>query len=430
MHERIRASSEVPVGGHIAAVLARRRKQAVSVLIAIAIAGAASLLAVIPSHAGAAVSSCSDIYFLGARGSGEWGPGSDDRKKGVWTPATAERGDPHGFGREVNQIWTTLGSTLPATSIEPSSVPYAAESTDLLKPTKRGVVFNVQQFLSSITNGLDVAYTQLINREATCPNERIVLAGYSQGAMVMHRLLQRLADEGRSSILRRVRGVGLVADGDRVRGSRAAIIGDPAAPVSGTGIAPYFQLGPQRDIIPDALQSTVQLCSQYDVVCDYSNVVRYQLATYIHTTYSDTLLDRVAQELAKKATGQRPELIHVSASAIGRVATITFRARNVLDAPSYPPQAGSVAYFCYDRTDLGVWTGSVSTVFWNEHLVAGSPVDGTWQLNWDFDTISSGVWGHCIPHDIGLIGTDGITVVNYGEASLADYPASFDIPKQ
>ena len=64
------------------------------------------------------------------------------------------------------------------------------------------------------------------------------MAGYSQGAMLVHRLLYKLVVKGRKGILDRVDGAALIADGDRIANSKVnPILGSPAAGLGGQGVA-------------------------------------------------------------------------------------------------------------------------------------------------------------------------------------------------
>ncbi len=104
-----------------------------------------------------------------------------------------------------------------------------------------------------------------------CPGQQLVLAGYSQGAMAVHRALLGLA--GRPAVLRRVSSVVLVGDGDRRRWTAAPwIVGAPRALRSGQGVVPRY-LQAVGDVPTGPMPAALwQVCTRGDLVCDLSRV--------------------------------------------------------------------------------------------------------------------------------------------------------------
>jgi hypothetical protein len=148
----------------------------------------------------AATPACGDVFLLGARGSGELGPGNPG-----WKPT---KDDPQGLGKEVQSLRAQMKTNLPARTMDVTSLNYPAPSVLLLVPGvsvmddvkaknyvqayrdyHRG---SLQTFLAAIHQGEDRAYTLLLTQAKTCPQQRFILAGYSRGAMVIHRVLNRL----------------------------------------------------------------------------------------------------------------------------------------------------------------------------------------------------------------------------------------------
>jgi hypothetical protein len=147
----------------------------------------------VPSTAAAV--GCADVLFLGARGSGQ------------------AQSDSKGFGPQVYAALTAFRATLrPGISVEakPLGGGYPANGVSALFPPA------TPEFFRSIQLGVDTGWSELNSplREP-CSNQRIVLAGYSQGAMIMHRLFTDLINTGKTNIVRRIDGVILIADGDR-----------------------------------------------------------------------------------------------------------------------------------------------------------------------------------------------------------------------
>ncbi|MFD0366106.1 cutinase family protein [Nocardia sp. GCM10030253] len=123
---------------------------------------------------------CGDgVVVLGARGSGQ----PTDKPQG-------------GLGTEVNNAYNRIRDRLQQRGIRArfQAVDYPAEGVLTIPIGPAGV----EIFLNSITIGVNNAITQLLQIQnglrtnPACAGPRIVLAGYSQGAMVMHRALEEL----------------------------------------------------------------------------------------------------------------------------------------------------------------------------------------------------------------------------------------------
>lgn len=108
------------------------------------------------------------------------------------------------------------------------------------------------------------------------------MAGYSQGAMVIHQAELQLDDDQHASAHDAVVGTSLLGDGDRTHDSRAKLFG--SAPLSGEGVRVYLH-GRARDV--DQPWSTAEICNQHDIVCDF-NLARIKdagAASAVHTGY-------------------------------------------------------------------------------------------------------------------------------------------------
>ena len=320
--------------------LVGRGRTAVVLVIAILVTTVSAAATVIPASPAAAgptpsywrPKGCGQVYFLGARGSGQSPTGS-----------AADGGS--GFGPEVYRIWTTFVAGLNH-NVQPDSIGpvYPSSSVDLLKPTKAELaelaaaplippptwILRVHKFLSGIDAGANAVYKALVARanpaSATyCPHERIVLAGYSQGAMVVHRVLTTLAKHKLNGILNRIDGVALIADGDRGENAAGCCRGLPeAAGKKGVGIASALQLANEGDVPKESQSVTVNVCTKNDLVCDFHlpySLVNYSSATQIHTSYvgRTALLDAAAKrfrnQLRASVPGAPTEAIGVPGAA-------------------------------------------------------------------------------------------------------------------
>ena len=121
-----------------------------------------------------------------------------------------------------------------------------------------------------------------------CPTTKVVLAGYSQGAMVIHRNLEDLADDPH------VAAALLIADGDRLPADTTINLGSTAVvPGAGKGVAQehsFLASAPTSPLPPEIGARTVSVCDVGDPVCDYDAAVDTDAtspaAIAIHTSYA------------------------------------------------------------------------------------------------------------------------------------------------
>lgn len=211
-----------------------------------------------------AASGCKDVLFLGARGSGEKGPGTPGWSYGLH--------DPDGLGSTVESAYKGLKQKIGGyRSIEVTSVGYQADSVWTL-------VKNHDKYFAGLSAGVIWALNYLKAQARACPDQQIVLAGFSQGAMVMHRVLRQL--EGTAAgdqILPRLADAILVGDGDQVPHDNQVRFGSAASGARGVGNAFPKISGWSKVKFPPAVGSRVlSVCNAHDIVCGWtdSNIVK------------------------------------------------------------------------------------------------------------------------------------------------------------
>lgn len=157
---------------------------------------------------------------------------------------------------------------------------------------------SVRAWRSGLDHGVREARSVLRQTAARCPDQKIVLTGYAQGAMALHRALVSVWDETdvRDQIVTAV----LISDGDRVPRTRAgAMAGSPRASRAGMGVSSRF-LKNAPDV--PARSSGVRVwnvCTKGDLVCDIGrNSVRSALRAHRSYKYAD----RGAAQVKKVAT--------------------------------------------------------------------------------------------------------------------------------
>lgn len=184
-------------------------------------------------------------------------------------------------------------------SISAYGLPYTAASVSVLVPSAHettAYLYNpsvaairwaddhLSKYLKSISTGVSALNSYVSAYAADCPRARFVLAGYSQGAIVVHQAENKM----KAALLHKVVATVLLADGDRVRRSKAKHFG--TAPVSQEGAQPYSILTwKAKDVSAPAL--TAEICNAGDIVCDTSDKVipmGAKKGAKVHTSYSTT----------------------------------------------------------------------------------------------------------------------------------------------
>ncbi|MFI1994455.1 cutinase family protein [Actinoplanes sp. NPDC020271] len=207
----------------------------------------AAILAVPCAPAHATAPKCGDLLFVGAAGSGE-------------TDKGAPGYDKSGMGAEVTAVYNAVKAKAKGRSVAFHALPYRAAP---VLPTM--IYPGIGTFMESLIDGEGMLNTLLFDRIRKCPGERFVLAGFSQGAMVIHRSMQILG----SRVTDRVEAIVLIADGDRLPGDDGQILGSAGNKAKGVGLwYPRFSLASGRKLgaIGDRVLS---LCNSMDIVCDH-----------------------------------------------------------------------------------------------------------------------------------------------------------------
>lgn len=255
-----------------------------------------------------AYSGCSDITIWSVRGSGE---------------TAADYG---GYGKTMNAIRSLIAQRLaPSFTVQTIPLDYRAASVELLKPDGINVHHYATEhegaFAASIDDGVVRLKAAIKQRLGACPGTRFILAGYSQGAMVVHQAQYELDEMATTAQV----GTILVADGDRVPRSAARLFGTASAAASGVrtylrDFAPNPAVRPTRDVRFPA--ETVMVTDSEDVVGDF-NFRRlaggrgaFERGAAVHTGYVDdrggfrssAIPDAVAElvSIATRAALDRP----------------------------------------------------------------------------------------------------------------------------
>jgi cutinase len=235
---------------------------------ACAVAVAGSALVGLTAGTANAAPGCPDVHWMGAAGSGE---------RTEYDIAANS-----GMGEIVYQSYQALQQQLAAEgrTITAEAVNYPAKDV----PPDAGVG-DWLDYMGSVDAGTNALGAQYAAFTAQCPTSKVVLAGYSQGAMVVHRNLVALgANPNLSAAL-------LIADGDRLPDDTTVNIGSASTDPEKTGGAaqdwPILAHAPAK--LPANIGvRTISVCDAGDAVCDYDPDAEEVPATAvaIHTSYT------------------------------------------------------------------------------------------------------------------------------------------------
>ncbi|WP_041782540.1 cutinase family protein [Mycolicibacterium chubuense] len=212
---------------------------------------------------------CPNVHWIGAAGSGERTPADVTADDGMGRVVYKSYRD---FARLVQQS----GRTITAEAVDYPAVPVPAD----------GGALGWLGFMGSVDTGATALGKQYADFVAQCPTSKVVLAGYSQGAMVVHRNLAAL--DGNPNLSAAL----LVADGDRLPQDVTVNLGSvTTVPGKGKGVAqdwPILAHAPAP--LPISLASkTISVCDLGDAVCDYNPDAADDMnpaAVAVHTSYA------------------------------------------------------------------------------------------------------------------------------------------------
>ncbi|MGV0642516.1 cutinase family protein [Mycolicibacterium sp. XJ2546] len=228
------------------------------------VAGAALVGA---SVAQAQPASCPDVHWFGAAGSGQ--------RDGHLTTNAGMGDDVYQSYLDLQRLLQRDGRTMTAEAVEYPAVPVPDE----------GGVGDWMDFMDSVDVGAEALAAQYAAFTQRCPTTKVVLAGYSQGAMVVHRNLHTLGTQPNMAAAL------LIADGDRRPADPTLNIGSvTSVPGAGMGVAQDWPiLASAPGPLPPAVGSrTISVCELGDAVCDFDPDAEEvsTAATLIHTSYT------------------------------------------------------------------------------------------------------------------------------------------------
>jgi cutinase len=235
-------------------------------------------------------SACASVTFIGVPGAGE-AASPDDQQLGGELDAVERRLAaelrPGGLGVRVTAVTYATASSAALELSSAEQLLLRRGTTGLAEAVGLWKERQLAAFLAGIPAAAGVAVADVHSAVLACPSSRIVLAGYSQGAMAIHLAELRIAS-GDRALLAHVAGTILLADGYRVPNTGAAErLG--SAPRAGQGVGPALhELGAHDDVPLPA--STVDVCNRGDALCDFSErrtLPGLSAAIKVDTSYGD-----------------------------------------------------------------------------------------------------------------------------------------------
>ncbi|HTR73678.1 MAG TPA: cutinase family protein [Solirubrobacterales bacterium] len=225
---------------------------------------------------------CTDVAFIGARGSGEAPQGDPPQYSGPDDGLGSRVGDAYdGFLSRLQQFGSSP-------NVKVLGVHYRALGT-VFDPLK----FGTDAYFESIYEGVEQLQEMIFDEESACPGEKLVLGGYSQGALVIHIALLDLARSAPSALSSsHLAAVLLIADPAKV-GHGAEELWEGDLESAGGGVQNADGIWTKVPGLPDedkgpipssVVGRTLAICHNHDIVCAPGS----QSSVAHHTSYDST----------------------------------------------------------------------------------------------------------------------------------------------
>ena len=403
-----------------------------ALFISVAVLAVTSGLGLQASTATAAASSgCADVWYIGARGSGEPAQGFD------------------GMGAAVDHMYSVISTDLASKDLQvsPLADSYNADSVNELLPNaevKRDlkaknyvaaaaayIRTSVKPYLASIQQGIAGAEKAVHTVLAKCPKARIIMAGYSQGAIAVHDAENYLAGKQHAEFSHIV-GTLLLGDPDRVPHTKAKLFGSSTAGAQGLRVR--LGLVIPHDV-PDPA-TTANIANADDIVGDFklSHLLHAGEAVQVHENYAVCKGGKMENACKGGTVTYEPVLGNAAnwvASQIGTARTVS------LPVSSWHPVGGATVRGHKDGTfevvyDPTYWGGVIarhsvgcSYILTGDGRVRGG--GGYGPTAWARIDKTGTPHGQSIQYDLGIGGYRNVNLPNGSETGpVHDAPVNYD----
>lgn len=204
---------------------------------------------------------CKDVLFIGLAGSGQSSGGSDD-------PST--------FSPEVSTAFEGFKQKLKAgKTYKIRMIDYPALPVDTIGNYGLDFHRGLREYIEGKNAGVRKTRHLVEQQLNNCPNQLITLAGYSQGALVVHEYLTEHAKTYNGWKKQAIASAVTIADPAQFRdANNSDVLNFGDAPPNGMGICQYLSVkcfkGETLADIPGAYMGrTVTVCDKKDIVCDH-----------------------------------------------------------------------------------------------------------------------------------------------------------------
>jgi hypothetical protein len=266
---------------------------------AIAHAGTVAAKAAVVRPAGSGA--CQPVWFIGARGSGQSASGYDGMGPEVDHMAQVVKGDLAAKG---------LGMSLMAVNFADASVNVLKPNATVVALLKQGATAaaitewihtSLDAFDASVNDGIQQAEDDAEAAVSQCPNAKLIMGGYSQGAIAIHDAEVWLAAH-QPKVSSHIAGTLLLADPDRVPHTNAKTFGSPAAPAGDEGVRTYMCALKYLCVVTPhdvpAPGTTANIVNSGDAVGDFhlSYLTSFSSHATVHTSYAKSVNGTMSYE--------------------------------------------------------------------------------------------------------------------------------------
>lgn len=297
-----------------------------------------------PAPQVAAPDACRPILFMGVRGSGEspsggnatswssytydedWAPGQAFSGMGSPVQGVLDGSSPsQGTAAGDSFIQTLAEEGVPRDEVEVRALVYRAAPTDLLTsavsvdlnpfgglplppaavPYLHVDAAKIASYMASIETGVAALTGVLSQVRSECPEQRIVLAGYSQGALVIHQALNDLARTG-APVVDRIASVVLIADPAQRAQSNRTKMG--SSTFGSRGLWQWLP-GTDKTDLPQQVRGVIAYCNDLDIVCamEPASFASDRYGERVHTSYMALEMRELGRLAAYNAADALPE---------------------------------------------------------------------------------------------------------------------------
>lgn len=210
-----------------------------------------------------------DVYFVGVPGSGE-NPNRDYSMGG-----TVERAANYVEGYLIPQ----------ERSMHKGAVNYPAH------PALPDALTDSPKYFAGMNEGVAELQRILVahSKVAECQHQRVILGGYSQGAMVIHRAIRQMVAAKQDEILKRIDAALLIADPDRVPYDNVIYIGGAPSSTHGLTQENPFQAKDTSKFSSTLRPKIISVCLPRDPICGLTkSIATVPISDYeIHQKYKE-----------------------------------------------------------------------------------------------------------------------------------------------